>query len=99
MVSQPFAGLPSQLPDPALQVGTQTPAVHVVVPFELLHVAPQAPQLAVVFKAVSQPFTGSPSQLPNPEAQTGAQRPATQEVVPWAFAQVFPHAPQLVAVV
>jgi hypothetical protein len=31
-VSQPLAALPSQLPNPARQVGAQAPAVQVVVP-------------------------------------------------------------------
>jgi hypothetical protein len=93
-----LAGFPSQLPDPALHVGTQSPAVHVVVPFEFEHAAPQAPQFVAVLSGVSQPFTGSPSQLPNPAAHTGAQSPATHDVVPCVFRHVFPHAPQLVVV-
>jgi hypothetical protein len=42
-VSQPLAALPSQLPHPLLHAGTQDPEVHVVVPWELVHV-PQLPQ-------------------------------------------------------
>jgi hypothetical protein len=65
LVSQPLFGLPSQLPQPAEQVGTHAPDVHVVVPFAFVHVLPHVPQLlgfAPVF--VSQPLLALPSQLP-----------------------------------
>jgi hypothetical protein len=94
-VSQPFAGLPSQFPEPALHVGTQTPPVHAVVPFTALQVAPHRPQLVVVLSGVSHPSTGSPLQSPHPAAHTGAQVPATHDVVPCAFVHALPHAPQL----
>jgi hypothetical protein len=56
LVSQPLTGLPSQLAQPASQVGTQTPLLHTVVPCALLHTVPQAPQFCVVASAASQPF-------------------------------------------
>jgi hypothetical protein len=95
LVSQPFAGLPSQFPEPALHAGTHTPPVQAVVPFEFVQPAPQAPQFVVVVSDVSQPLTGSPSQLPQPAMHVGAHVPATQAVVPWALVHAFPHAPQL----
>lgn len=44
-VSQPMPGLPSQLPQPELQVGWHVPDEQAVVPFGLVHARPQAPQL------------------------------------------------------
>jgi len=43
-VSQPFRAFPSQLPKPALHVGTQAPAVQTVVPFGFVQASPQPPQ-------------------------------------------------------
>jgi hypothetical protein len=83
LVSQPLFGLPSQLPAPAAQLGTHAPETHAVVPFALLQVTPQAPQLVVVVcRFVSQPSARLPLQLPQPGAHTGAHAPAVQEVVP-----------------
>ena len=42
--SQPLLAMPSQLPNPAVHVGTQTPAVQVVEPFALVHAVAQLPQ-------------------------------------------------------
>ena len=42
--SQPFGAMPSQFPNPAVHVGTQTPVVHVVEPFGLMHEVAQLPQ-------------------------------------------------------
>src|SRR6185369_10938595 len=47
-VSQPFEGSPSQSANPAEHVGTHVPAGQAVVPFALVHPAPQPPQLVVV---------------------------------------------------
>ena len=55
-VSQPSAGSPLQLAQPAAHVGTQAPFVHVVVPWALVHAVPQLPQYAVLLvRFVSQP--------------------------------------------
>jgi hypothetical protein len=62
-VSQPFAALLSQLPNPDRHVGVQTPPVHEVEPLGLVQVLPQAPQLAVVLSATSQPLELRLSQL------------------------------------
>jgi hypothetical protein len=64
LVSHPFRALPSQSPNPAAQVGTHAPAVHAVLPFELVQATPQAPQFDAVLSGVSQPFFGLPSQSP-----------------------------------
>lgn len=94
-VSHPFAVLPSQSANPALHVGTQTPAEHAVLPLAFEHAFPQAPQLAVfVFRFASHPFAGSPSQLANPELQLGVHVPAEHAVVPLALVHAFPHVPQ-----
>jgi hypothetical protein len=93
-VSQPFAGLPSQSLKPAEQLGTQAPAVHVVVPWEFVQATPHPPQFDVVFSAVSQPLRALPSQLPNPAEHVGTQVLAVQVVVPLAFEQARPHPPQ-----
>jgi hypothetical protein len=85
-VSQPFFGLPSQSANPALQVGTQAPAVHVVDPCAFEQAMPQPPQLLMlVAKTASQPFTALPSQLPVPALHVGVHAPAEQVVVPFGF--------------
>jgi hypothetical protein len=94
-VSQPLFALPSQFLNPALQVGTQAPAVQVVVPFGLLHVTPQAPQFEVVFSGVSQPLRVLPSQSPKPELQVGTHAPAVHTMEPFALEQPSPQPPQL----
>jgi hypothetical protein len=43
-VSQPLLWLPSQLPQPLLQVGAHEPLAHAVLPCALLQAAPQLPQ-------------------------------------------------------
>jgi hypothetical protein len=101
LASQPFAALPSQLPNPALHVATvQTPDAHAALAFGSEQTLPQDPQLdAVVCVFVSHPFVATPSQLPHPATQDGTQAPAVQPVVPWTFVQATPQDPQLDAVV
>jgi hypothetical protein len=56
-VSQPFATLPSQLPQPAWHEIEQLPITHEGVPFVALQAVPQAPQLeALVCRLTSQPL-------------------------------------------
>jgi hypothetical protein len=99
-VSQPFERLPSQSAKPAKQVGAHAPAEHVAVPFALVQLLPQPPQLPVlVLRFASQPFCGLPSQFANPELQVGAQVPAAHVVAPFALVQAEPHAPQLAVLV
>jgi hypothetical protein len=56
-VSQPLVALPSQLSQPALQVGTHALLVQVVMPCALLQAVPQAPQ----FDGSLVLFTSQPS--------------------------------------
>jgi hypothetical protein len=99
-VSQPLFALPSQLPQPALQPGAQSPLPHATVPWLLLHCVPHAPQLLVLVKRfVSQPLFGLPSQLPKPALHAGEQLPATQDVEPFELVHAVPQVPQLVVVV
>lgn len=96
LVSQPFLSLPSQLPKPALQTGSQPPPEQLVVPFGLVHAELHAPQLAtLVCRFVSQPLFWLPSQLANPPAHCGVHVPPTQLVLPLALLQTVPQAPQL----
>jgi hypothetical protein len=89
--------LASQLPKPALHVGTQPPAVHVVDPFALVQLVPQVPQLPVdVFRFASQPLVTFASQLPKPVLQAMAQAPSAQLRVPFVLLQALPQEPQLV---
>ena len=56
-VSHPLVGSPSQSDHPASQVGTHVPAEQVVLPWALVQLLPQAPQLLVlVFKFASHPL-------------------------------------------
>jgi hypothetical protein len=95
LVSQPFVALPSQLPQPATQVGTQRLLVQVVVPCALPQAVPQAPQFdALLVMLVSQPLVGLPSQLRQVPVQTGTHTLPEQLVVPCALLQAVPQAPQ-----
>ena len=66
--SQPSAGLRLQLANPTLHAIWQAPAAQEGVPFVLLQMLPQVPQLFLsVDTVVSQPLLAFPSQFPNPE--------------------------------
>jgi hypothetical protein len=99
-VSQPLLGRPSQLPKPALHVGTQAPDVHVVVPFALLHCVRHAPQFErLVLVLVSQPFEALPSQLPKPALHApSVQTPPGHVSAALARLQVTLQSPQSVSV-
>jgi hypothetical protein len=99
-VSHPLTALPSQLPKPELQVGTQAPEVHVVVPFALTHCVLQAPQFdRLVFVFVSHPFELLPSQLPNPALHVpSVHTPAGQVSDAFARLQATLQSPQSVSV-
>lgn len=92
--SQPLFALPSQFLKFAAQVGTQAPAVQVVVPFVLVHCVPHVPQFDVVFSEASQPLFWRPSQLPKPELQEIEQEPRLQVGVAFAPLHTAPQAPQ-----
>jgi hypothetical protein len=67
LISQPFAGLPSQSAKPGLQVPiAHVPAAHVALAFGNEHVMPQPPQLlaSLARVAVSQPSAALPLQSP-----------------------------------
>jgi hypothetical protein len=100
-VSQPFAPLPSQSPQPALQLGTHAPVVQAVVPCAFAQAFPQDPQLAtVVFRFVSQPSDAIPLQLPKPTLQAPrVQTPPGQVSAALARLQTTPQPPQSVSVV
>jgi len=63
LISQPFAKLLSQFPNPLLHVMPQLPLVQVAVPFVELQALLQPPQCAVFeFLLTSHPLAGLPSQ-------------------------------------
>ena len=97
LVSQPLAGLPLQLPKPALQVMPQTPIEQNAVPLVELQTWPHAPQLVgSVVRLVSQPLAGLPSQSAKPALQVPPQTPLVQVATPLEKAgQTWPHVPQL----
>jgi hypothetical protein len=83
-VSQPFAGLLSQFPNPALHVGAHAPPEQVVEPLAFVQACPQPPQCDVlVLVFASQPFEALLSQLAKPALQVGMQEPAVQTFVPF----------------
>jgi hypothetical protein len=100
-VSQPSQGSPSQFPKFWLHTGTQAVPTQSVVPFEFVHVLPQAPQwLSLFVKFVSQPLPGVPSQLPKPAVHMpSVQTPFGHVSAAFAKAQGVPQAPQSVSVV
>ena len=93
-VSHPFAGLPSQSPNPAVHVGVHTPAGHAVEPFAFVHPAAHAPQFVTVFSVASHPFGTSPSQLPKLGLHAIEQAPSAQLGVPFVVLHAEPHPPQ-----
>ena len=98
-VSQPFVALPSQLPNPTLQVIPHTPLAQVAVPLVESQTVPQPPQFAgAVLTFVSQPFAALLSQLPNPVLQAMPQVPSVQDAVPLTVLHACPHAPQFAGV-
>ena len=63
-VSQPLPGLPSQLPQPLLQlVSEQVPLAQLAVAWPRLHAVPQVAQSVSVVSEVSHPFAARPSQF------------------------------------
>jgi hypothetical protein len=98
LVSHPLLPTPSQLPQPALHPGVQTPARHEVLPLGFEHDVAQLPQWFTSEPSVaSQPLFGFASQLPNPPLHVGTHCPEVQTVVPLSFEHAVPHAPQLAA--
>jgi hypothetical protein len=94
-VSQPLLGLPSQLAQPAAQLGAHAPAVQAVPPWALLQATPQAPQFAVVVVAISQPSLTSPLQFAKPELQVMLHAPLEHDAEPPVLLHAVPQALQL----
>jgi len=65
-----------------------------VEPLALLHAAPHAPQLAMVFRGASQPLPIEPSQLPNPALHVIEHAPREQEAIPFTLLHAALQAPQ-----
>ena len=99
-VSHPFAAFPSQLPNPALQLGTHAPVVHAVVPCAFVQLVAHVPHaVSVVFRFVSHPFAESASQSPKPALQAPrVQAPPTHVSAAFARLQTAPQPPQSVSV-
>jgi hypothetical protein len=98
-VSQPFVGLASQSPKPAVQLGTQMPATQEVPPCWLVQTLPQPPQLlGSVRRLTSQPFQLLRSQLAKLATQVGAVQLllVQTEPEPFAFVHTAPQLPQFV---
>jgi hypothetical protein len=98
-VSQPFAGLPSQLAKNAAQLGTHAPAMQLVVPLSLTHVLVQLPQVLGTLSGDSQPLAAAPSQLPQPVLHEIWHCPAAQLGAPLIALHAPPHTPQCCALV
>jgi hypothetical protein len=100
-VSQPLGLLPSQLPQPVLQLEKLQEPEEQVAPDALagLQVVPQAPQSDNVVRERSQPLVELPSQLPQPELQeTSVQVPPEHDSTALGRSQRVLHAPQLSSV-
>jgi hypothetical protein len=99
-VSQPFARLPSQFPNPEMHAMLQTPPLQLGVPFTALQTLPQVPQFATepaVF--TSQPLVGSPSQFARPALQVmPLHTPPVQAGVPPWLEHTLPQPPQFCVV-
>jgi hypothetical protein len=95
-VSQPLAGLPSQLAKPAAQLSTHVPPEHDDVAFTVLHATPHMPQFfASVWRFVSHPLDGVLSQSAKPELQVSmTHMPIEHLLVAFASVQAFMHEPQ-----
>ncbi len=100
LVSQPFAGTPSQLAKPVLQPETrQLPPMQISFAFGRLQTFPQPPQLLRSDPiATSQPSAVRPLQFANPALQLPMKHaPIVQTSLAFARLQTFPHPPQLLA--
>jgi hypothetical protein len=84
LVSQPLAVLPSQSPNPGLQLMPQVPLLQLGVPPLEEHTVVQMPQWFGSFlRSASQPSETSALQLEKPDKQVMPQAPAVQLAVPW----------------
>jgi hypothetical protein len=101
LVSQPLVrAFPSQLPQPAVHVIAQFPALHEAEPLAVLQGMLQPPQCAsVVFVLVSHPFVALPSQLPNPALHAIPHVPLVHVAVPPMAGHTCPQVAQLAGLV
>jgi hypothetical protein len=100
LVSQPFAKLPSQLPNPALHAMLHAPELQAGTPFVEPHTVPHVPQFErLLERVVSQPFETLLSQLPNPALQVIPQLPVVQLAVPFVELQALVQLPQRLTLV
>jgi hypothetical protein len=96
LVSQPFAALPSQLPEPWLQAIEQFPPAQLGMPLVALQALPQAPQCVTVLEVL----TSQPVAYCRSQSAQGAVQLSTPQVVPlqvgWPCATLHcvPQAPQ-----
>jgi hypothetical protein len=95
-VSQPFAAMPSQLPNPGRHVpSTHAPAMHDAPAFANAHCWPQPPQfVALVERSVSQPAIMA-LQSPKPGGQVPVAHVPAAQIAP-VPGHTFPHVPQFV---
>jgi hypothetical protein len=98
-VSQPLLSLPSQLPQPLLQVSMRhVPVEQVAVALVREQVTPHPPQFVSVLSGVSQPLLSLPSQLPQPLLQVSMRHvPVEQVAVAFVREQATRQAPQSVS--
>jgi hypothetical protein len=93
--SQPFATLPSQSSNPALQAIAHVPPLQLAVPFVASQASAQPPQWSgSALVSTSQPFAALPSQSSNPALQAIAQVPPLQLAVPFVASQASAQPPQ-----
>ena len=95
-VSQPLRVLPSQLPQPLLQVGAQFPPLQLVLPCAFVQAMPQPPQCATFeAKVTSQPLATLLSQFAKPELQLATPHALfTHLGVPFAVVHTLLQKPQ-----
>jgi hypothetical protein len=95
-VSQPLRALPSQVPQPLLQVGAQEPPMQLVPPLALVQAMPQPPQFdPFVARVTSQPLATFASQLAKPEEQLAMLHALFVQLgVPFATVQLLLQKPQ-----
>jgi hypothetical protein len=98
-VSQPFAAMPSQSANGAMQLLTaHVPFEHDTTACGRLHAVLHAPQwLGSVLRLASHPSAALPSQSPKPDEHAMEHFPPLQLGVPFVPLQAMPHAPQFAA--
>jgi hypothetical protein len=97
LVSQPLPRLPSQLFQPASQLGVQPLAAQLVAPWLLLQASPQPLQLASVPRGVSQPRALVQSAKFASHA-VSRQLPEPHDSLAWGRSQPTPQPPQFASV-